>query len=1110
MAASFVASTASPTAATLRLCGGEPRCVLATGAALPLEAADALLLAYLCIEGSTSRARLAALLWPDADEARARGNLRQRLLRLRKSIGTEIVAGRSQLALAADVGHDVAGDADLLASIGVDAAGGLGEWLGAARSMRRHARGEALAAEASQLEAAQRIAEALVIAHQLVAAEPESEHAHRRVMRLHYLRGDRAAALAAFAECKATLAHELGAEPSSETVQLKAQIERSTALVAHGAPTPLWLLRPPRLIGRGAAMAELAGAVAARMHALVVGDAGMGKSRLLEEFVQRHEALAVQARPGDAHSPFAVVARLLRSLLAAGAVPTPASRAELARVVPECGRAAPGKFDRARFEAAVEDTLARAGAGYVAVVIDDLHFADLASVELLARIVSVVEAPRLVLAARAKEGEAALAIVVAALGDAPRLAEIALAPLAEDSIEELLVSLELPRVAPAPLAAAVARHTGGNPQFILETLKALIADGGIGSGGDGPLPLPRSVALLIERRLRQLSAPAIRLARVAANAGSDFSPGLAAAVLACGPLDLADAWSELEAGAVLRDRAFAHDLVCEAVLAGVPKAIAREMHGALAQALQKDGADPARIAEHWLGAGAADQALPLLLQAAAAAKEAMCYHEAAQRFEKAAAVQARAEDRAAEFATLLDLFDCLIDLDRQAQVDVVLARLDQLADGAPRQARALEARARALLVRLQLDAALAAGAAALELATAAKDVDTTFDARLVMTQILAKLDRLDEAEALLVAARAFAEREASTQQRVYFFEAAAFLVTQNERFDEGRVLWQKLEASAAEMKSPRTVATALNYQTLCEGNVGAFEQAAATAERWRAYVIDNGLFGEARQFLDLNLAYVYQNLGRYADALAAIERAEALKVVHLGGLHVRYASAYAVLGQFARVRRHLDAIAESTPMTPGLRLTAMILRLRMTVAAGVRAAPGQGVDAVLAQAERVAADSHKSSPRVRWLLARAEFLDPVDATQAARDAGALAQAKGLHGSRISAEVLLARALLRQGDAAAALPRVRIALGLAASYQPDVVYFAEIGQVAHQVLSANGENGASVLRDTVEWIQQTTAHHVPAEFRDSFMHRNPVNRDLLTAASRLGSGSGLLR
>jgi hypothetical protein len=88
--------------------------------------------------------------------------------------------------------------------------------------------------------------------------------------------------------------------------------------------------------------------------------------------------------------------------------------------------------------------------------------------------------------------------------------------------------------------------------------------------------------------------------------------------------------------------------------------------------------------------------------------------------------------------------------------------------------------------------------------------------------------------------------------------------------------------------------------------------------------------------------------------------------------------------------------------------------------------------------------------------------------------------------------------------------VRIALGLAASYWPDVVYFAEIGQVAHQVLSANGENGDAVLRDTVDWIQHTTARQVPAEFRDSFMHRNPVNRDLLAAASRLGATHHLLR
>ena len=225
MAAPSAGLAANPRTAALQL-RGEPRCVVAAGTAVPLEASDALMLAYLCLEGPTSRARLATLLWPDADEGRARGNLRQRLLRLRKSVGAEIVTGRAQLAIAAHVTHDASGDAELLASIAPEQAGGLGEWLDAARSTRRHARLEALAAEAARLEAEHRVADALVIAHQLVAADAVSEHAHRRVMRLHYLRGDRAAALAAFADCTVALQRELGAAPSHETLQLKTQIER--------------------------------------------------------------------------------------------------------------------------------------------------------------------------------------------------------------------------------------------------------------------------------------------------------------------------------------------------------------------------------------------------------------------------------------------------------------------------------------------------------------------------------------------------------------------------------------------------------------------------------------------------------------------------------------------------------------------------------------------------------------------------------------------------------------------------------------------------------------------------------------------------------------------
>lgn len=1089
--------------ATLKL-RGEPCCVVGTAAAVPLEPTDALLLAYLCIEGTTSRAKLAALLWPDADESRARGNLRQRLLRLRHSIGAELVVGKAHLAIAEHVAHDGALEGEMLATVAPAQAAGLADWLDGLRSAQRSARLEALAAQAAQLESQQRIAEALVVAHRLVEEDPSSEHAHRRVMRLHYLRGDRSAALAAYGRCAATLARELGTAPSDETRQLKLQIEKSTALALGGGPTPVWLLRPPRLVGRAAELTQLVSAVASGSHVLVLGDAGMGKSRLLEEYLPSQTAVLVQSRPGDEHSPYIVLARLLRALFAIGVQPTNAVRAELARVVPECGQAATSKFDRGGFESAVEETLVGAGATVTAAVVDDLHFADFASIELLARVGIVPGVPRLVFGARPGECEPLLALLNGTLVEAHRLEQITLAALPLPSIEELLLSLELPLFAPGTLAAAVARHTGGNPQFILETLKALPADAKGDLAANEHLPLPRSVGLLIERRLRQLSAPAIRLARVAAIAGSDFSAALAAAVLECGPVDLADAWVELEAAAVLSDHRFAHDLVYETTLAGLPAAIARDMHGAVAQVLSRSGGETARIAEHWLRAGASDKALPLLLASAHQAQEAMCNHEAAQRFEKAISIQAQAGDVGAEFESLLELFDCLQDLDRRAQVDAVLARLFELAATAPLQARALEARGRALLARLELEPALAVGTAALELATAASDPGTTFDTRLLMTQTLAKLGRVEEAEAMLGAARAFAESAASVHQRVYFYESAAFMMIAAERFDESHALWRKLEASAVEMKALRTVATSLNYQTLCEGNAGKFHAAIVTAERWRDYVVANGLFGEARQYLDLNLAYIYQNLGRYGDALAAVGRAEALKVVHLGGLHVRYASAYALLGQFARVRQHLDAIPTDAPMTPGMRLTRMLLHLRLARVAGTRLPVGQGVDEVLQQAERVALASERAAPRVRWLLVRAEFLEGDEAARAAREAASLALAKGMHGDRVSAEVLLARALLRLGDAQAALPRVRIALALAESYRPEFVYFAEIGQVAHEVLRSNGENGDAILRSTVDWIQHTAAHHVPAEFRDSFMHRNPVNRDLLAAASRIGT------
>src|ERR1700741_2394062 len=81
---------ASPRAPRLRL-RGSPTCALDETSVIELEAKDALLLAFLAIEGPTARAVIAERLWPDADAERARGNLRARLMRMKQRVGFELM-----------------------------------------------------------------------------------------------------------------------------------------------------------------------------------------------------------------------------------------------------------------------------------------------------------------------------------------------------------------------------------------------------------------------------------------------------------------------------------------------------------------------------------------------------------------------------------------------------------------------------------------------------------------------------------------------------------------------------------------------------------------------------------------------------------------------------------------------------------------------------------------------------------------------------------------------------------------------------------------------------------------------------------------------------------
>ncbi|MFO0208727.1 MAG: AAA family ATPase, partial [Betaproteobacteria bacterium] len=147
-----------------------------------------------------------------------------------------------------------------------------------------------------------------------------------------------------------------GARPSAETEALARALRTAlappkTALPA-AVPVPITVLRPPRMIGRQRELAALRAAQAGQRVALLLGEPGLGKSRLLAELTDGQPRCAqVAGRPGDAGVPYSTLVRLLRGVFAArpDAIATDdRRRTALARLLPELAPALPLPADGQR------------------------------------------------------------------------------------------------------------------------------------------------------------------------------------------------------------------------------------------------------------------------------------------------------------------------------------------------------------------------------------------------------------------------------------------------------------------------------------------------------------------------------------------------------------------------------------------------------------------------------------------------------------------------------------------------------------------------------------------------------------------------------------------
>lgn len=402
----------------------------------------------------------------------------------------------------------------------------------------------------------------------------------------------------------------------------------------------------PELIGRErelARLAELAAAAKAGRGALLLlaGEAGAGKTALARSALAatgfRTLEAAATEMPGAPYRPIAGVLRAYRREGGMLLRDQPGLQADLACLLPEL---APGQRPHGPpptpdsvFEAVAAAFREMSAAGPLAVLFDDLHWSDEATLDLLRLLAEVAERSPIVLVGAYRSDAMTRAHPMRRLRTELRragsLQELVVEPLGPADTGRLLERVLAAPAAP-DLVAAVHDRTEGLPFFVEELAAALKV-----AGGESRLPLPESVRDAILVRVNALPDEVRRALGVAAVVGQRFEPGLLAELQGgdAGLDRLADCGLVLEAGE--GGWAFRHALVREAIYTDLSWSRRRALHRAVASHLEQVHAPAGTIAGHWLAAGERERGREALLRAADAARAAGAYRDAASALSRA-------------------------------------------------------------------------------------------------------------------------------------------------------------------------------------------------------------------------------------------------------------------------------------------------------------------------------------------------------------------------------------------------------------------------------------------------------------------------------------------
>ncbi|HEX9342188.1 MAG TPA: AAA family ATPase [Actinomycetota bacterium] len=675
-------------------------------------------------------------------------------------------------------------------------------------------------------------------------------------------------------------------------------------------------------VGRAEELGRLLGVLARAEEgrpavALVAGDAGVGKTRLLAELANHAEAQGVRVlvggcmEVGDLGLPYVPFVDAFRDL---GARPGEAELAgELAATVPGLGLLLPRRgaasgtggdrrspapapesapalaqppgegFERVRlFDGVLSLLVGLAERAPLLLVIEDLHWADRSTRDLVAFLIRTLRTGRVALVASYRSDELhrrhPLRPLLAELVRVPDLERVELRPFSRGELAQYLAGLEGADVPPDAVDRILARSEG-NPFFAEE----LVAAGATRRD----VALPEALADVLRDRVEALSDLAQQVLKVAAVAGRRVSHRLLLAAAGLPEAELEQGLREAIAAQVLvadpatESYRFRHALLQEVVYGDLLPGERTRLHATYARLLagkaaagtgdpgqdpdwDRDGGGAAELAYHALASHDLPGALAALLCATADATAMSAPAEAARHLEQAlelwdqvpAAVAVAGTDRvelllrAAEAANLSGEFRHAIKLTREA-----IAAIDPATD--PLRAAAASDRLSEFLLDYHGDdeahgEMLAASRRAVELVDA--EPPTALRARVTgqLGRTLTHLHQHDEARHWTDEALAVARKVGSATDEARALLVLALLAVRHNDIERARSLLEEARRRAAEAGDRMVELRAYYYQGNLEYDVGnlaaasaAFGQAVAHAERsglrWSGVGADAGV-----------------------------------------------------------------------------------------------------------------------------------------------------------------------------------------------------------------------------------------------------------------------------